>query len=197
MFSRPPWAGGGDDVQVDNEAGGATMEWMFDTGIGRPRRGTGTASSVRIVPYDATHRDAFRVLNEEWLTEYMEIEPEDVRVLSDPEGTILSGGGVILLAVDGAEPVGTGALINEGSGRYELAKMAVTASHRGRGIGRRIAERLIQVARDLGAHEVELVSARLLPAATPLYRTLGFREVPLGANPYTRADIRMTLELRH
>ncbi len=148
-------------------------------------------AEIEIVPYDAKHRDTFRKLNEEWLTEYMEIEPEDARVLADPEGTILSGGGVIVLAFDGKEPVGTGALINEGNGRFELAKMAVTGSCRGRGIGRRIAEQLIEVARHLGAHEVELVSATLLPAATPLYRKLGFVEVPLGENPYARADIRM------
>ena len=146
---------------------------------------------VEIVPYQPQYRDAFRTLNEEWLTEYMEIEPEDRRVLADPEGTILAGGGVIVLALDAARPIGTGALINEGDGKYELAKMAVTGSYRGQGIGRRIAEQLIETARGLGAREVELVSATLLPAATPLYRKLGFVEVPLGDNPYARADIRM------
>ena len=146
---------------------------------------------VEIVPYQPRYRDAFRTLNEEWLTEYMEIEPEDRRVLADPEGTILAGGGVIVLALDDARPIGTGALINEGNGKYELAKMTVTGSYRGQGIGRQIAERLIETARALGASEVELLSATLLPAATPLYRKLGFVEVPLGDNPYTRADIRM------
>ncbi len=150
---------------------------------------------VKIVPYQTRYRDAFRTLNEEWLTEYMEIEPEDARVLSDPEGTILAGGGAILLALDDARPIGTGALINEGNGKYELAKMAVTGSYRGQGIGRQLAERLIEMARGLGAQEVELVSARLLPAATPLYRKLGFVEIPLGDNPYARADIRMIKKL--
>jgi len=159
------------------------MEWLFDTRGGSARNGSRRRPKITIVPYEAGHRDAFRVLNEEWLTEYMEIEPEDARVLADPEATILAGGGAIVFALDGKEPVGTGALINEGNGRFELAKMAVT--------GRRIAEHLIEVARSSGAREVELVSARLLPAATPLYRKLGFVEVPLGENPYARADIRM------
>lgn len=150
---------------------------------------------IEIVPYEPKHRAAFRTLNEEWLTEYMEIEPEDARVLADPEGTILSGGGAIILALDGGTPIGTGALINEGNGRYELAKMAVTRAYRGQGIGRRIAELLIEKARILGAREFELVSATLLPAATPLYRKLGFIEVPLGDNPYARADIRMVKTL--
>jgi GNAT superfamily N-acetyltransferase len=150
---------------------------------------------IEIVPYEPKHRAAFRTLNEEWLTEYMEIEPEDARVLADPEGTILSGGGAIILALYGGTPIGTGALISEGNGRYELAKMAVTRAYRGQGIGRRIAELLIEKARALGAREVELVSATLLPAATPLYRKLGFIEVPLGDNPYARADIRMVKTL--
>jgi len=148
-------------------------------------------SEISIVPYESKHRDAFRTLNEEWLTEYMEIEPEDARVLADPEQTILAEGGVIVIVLDGTVPVGTGALINEGKGRFELAKMAVTKAYRGQGIGRRVAEHLIDKARELGAREVELLSARLLPAATPLYRKLGFVEIPLGDNPYTRADIRM------
>lgn len=167
------------------------MEWLFDTRGGSARNGSRRRPKITIVPYEAGHRDAFRVLNEEWLTEYMEIEPEDARVLADPEATILAGGGAIVFALDGKEPVGTGALINEGNGRFELAKMAVTGPYRGQGIGRRIAEHLIEVARSSGAREVELVSARLLPAATPLYRKLGFVEVPLGENPYARADIRM------
>ena len=152
-------------------------------------------AQIEIVPYQSSHRDAFRVLNEEWLKGYAMYEPEDARVLADPEGTILAGGGAIVLALDGEAPIGTGALINEGNGRYELAKMAVTGRYRGQGIGRRIAEHLIEMARRRGAREVELVSATILPAATPLYRKLGFIEVPLGENPYARADIRMVKTL--
>ena len=170
------------------------MEWMFHAPTGR---NDARRNRVTIVPYESKYRGAFRELNEEWLNYYMEVEPEDRRVLGDPEGTILAQGGIILLALDGDRPIGSGALINEGNGKFELAKMAVTAGYRGRGIGRELAERLLAVARAAGAREVELVSARSLPVATPLYRKLGFREIPLGPNPYTRADIRMTLELTH
>lgn len=168
-------------------------EWLHY--VPTARSGSRAMAQIEIVQYDPKYRAAFRMLNEEWLTEYMEIEPEDARVLGDPEGTILAGGGAIVLALDGEEPIGTGALINEGHGRYELAKMAVTGRYRGQGIGRRIAEHLIEMARRRGAREVELVSATILPAATPLYRKLGFIEVPLGENPYARADIRMVKTL--
>ncbi|MEO7334664.1 MAG: GNAT family N-acetyltransferase [Gemmatimonadales bacterium] len=168
------------------------MECLFDT---RTRYRPTMTKECRIVPYEPRFREAFRVLNEEWLTEYLEIEPEDERVLADPEGTILAKGGVILFAVEGGIPIGTGALINEGGGKFELAKMAVTSAHRGRGIGRLLAERLIAVAKASGAQEVELVSQTALPAAVPLYRKLGFIEIPLGDNPYARANIRMALGL--
>lgn len=171
------------------------MEWLFH--VPPARNGSTAVAEVTIVPFESRYAQAFRELNEEWLTFYMEVEPEDARVLADPEGTILAKGGVIILAMAEGRPVGSGALINEGGGKIELAKMAVTEAYRGRGIGRSIAERLITIARSMGAREVELLSARVLPAATPLYRKLGFREVPLGENPYARADIRMTLELTH
>ena len=156
---------------------------------------TATVPGIRVVPYAPDHRTAFRDLNLEWITAHFEMEEEDRRVLEDPEGEILAPGGAILLALDEGKPIGTGALIRTGPHEFELAKMAVTGSYRGQGIGRQIAELLIEKARAIGAREVELVSARLLPAATPLYRKLGFVEIPLGDNPYARADIRMIKKL--
>ena len=130
------------------------MEWLHYV---PERSATAERPLIRIVPYEPRFRDAFRELNEEWLNFYMEVEPEDARVLRDPEGTILAQGGVIILALADGRAVGSGALINEGNGKFELAKMAVTADYRGRGIGRQIAERLITVAKATGAREVKLV----------------------------------------
>lgn len=178
------------------------MEWLFDTrgGDGETRATEMAArarrSKITIVPYEAKYRDAFRTLNEEWLNFYHELEAEDVRVLSDPEGVILAKGGVILIALDGDRPIGTGALINEGGKRFELAKLAVTEAYRGRGIGKQLSQRLIAVAEACGAEEVELVSSSVLPTAQHLYRKLGFRDVPLGHMIYARADIRMAKSLR-
>jgi ribosomal protein S18 acetylase RimI-like enzyme len=150
---------------------------------------------VCLVPYAAEHRAAFRDLNLEWISAHFNVEDEDRRVLDDPEGQILRPGGAILLALDGDTPVGTGALIRTGPHQFELAKMAVTAPARGRGIGRALCVTLVALARERGAHEVELLSQTTLVAAVSLYRSLGFEEAPLGTVPYRRSNIRMLLRL--
>lgn len=155
-----------------------------------------TATDIQIVPYGSEHRDAFRDLNLEWIATYFEIEPEDRRVLGDPETYVLAPGGAILMAVEGAEAVGTGALIPVATQEFELAKMAVTRRMQGRGVGRRLCAALVELARARGAHRVELVSHRSLAPALALYHSLGFREIPLGPVAYQRANIRMELPLR-
>ena len=157
---------------------------------------TTAATDIRIVPYAPEYRTAFRDLNLEWIATHFEVEPEDRRVLGDPETHVLAPGGAILMVLDGDEAIGTGALIPAGEHEFELAKMAVTARARGRGIGRRLCAALVEQARALGAHRVELVSHRSLAPAIALYASLGFREIPLGPVAYQRANIRMELTLR-
>ena len=153
---------------------------------------------MRIVDYTPTHRAHFKALNVEWITRYFAVEEADRRVLDDPEGYILRRGGHILMAEDEAgEVVGTCALLRNADGSFELAKMAVAPTARGRGVGRALGEAAIERARALGASRVELLSNRVLAPALALYRSLGFVEVPLPAAPeYRRTDIKMELDLR-
>ncbi|HEU5171549.1 MAG TPA: GNAT family N-acetyltransferase [Gemmatimonadales bacterium] len=153
------------------------------------------ASDIRIVPYAPRWRTAFRDLNLEWITRYFEVEDGDRLVLDDPEGQILAPGGAILFALDGDEPIGTGALLPTGAHEFELVKMAVTPRAQGRGIGRRLCESLVTLARERGAHRVELLSQTTLAAAVSLYRSVGFVEIPLGEVPYKRSNVRMELRL--
>ena len=156
---------------------------------------TATMPDIRVVPYEPAYRASFRDLNLEWITAHFEVEEEDRRVLDDPEGEILAPGGTILIALEGGRTIGTGALIRTGPQEFELAKMAVTAHARGRGVGRALCQALIALARDRGAVRLELMSQTTLAPALQLYRSLGFVEVPLGPAPYKRANIRMALEL--
>jgi hypothetical protein len=87
---------------------------------------------IEIVLYKSKWHDAFRTLNLEWLTKYNLCEEADMLVLNDPQGMILDKGGVIYLAKVGEEIVGTAALIYEGHNVYELAKMSVTESCKGK-----------------------------------------------------------------
>ena len=95
-------------------------------------------ASASIVGWSPEYGDAFAALNREWLEKYFRVEPIDEKVLSDPERHILRPGGAILYALLGLDAVGTVALINKGTGRFELTKMAVTGAHQGAGLGRQL-----------------------------------------------------------
>lgn len=153
-------------------------------------------STVRIVPYAPAHRVRFRELNLAWITEYFRVEEADRRALDDPDGYILGHGGEILIAEADGRVVGGCALLRGEDGSFELAKMAVDPSMRGRGVGRALGEAAIERARTLGAPRVELLSNTTLAPAIALYRSLGFVEAPLPPNDYERANIKMVLDLR-
>lgn len=72
---------------------------------------TATDQQLKIVPYEATHREAFRQLNQAWITRYFRLEEADNRALNDPEGYIINKGGFIFMALWKGAAVGTCALI--------------------------------------------------------------------------------------
>ena len=152
-------------------------------------------TAVRVIPYAPRHRERFRELNLAWITEYFRVEEADRRALDDPEGYILGHGGHIFIAEAEQRVVGGCALLRNDDGSFEVAKMAVEPAMRGRGVGRALGEAAIERARALGAPRVELLSNTTLAPAITLYRSLGFVEVPLPANDYERANIKMVLEL--
>lgn len=146
-------------------------------------------------PQDA---QAFRVLNEEWITRYFVLEKKDREVLNDPENAILRKGGCVLMAYLEDEPVGCTALIPMGDGVFELSKMAVSPRLRGLGIGRKLIEYAIAQARQLGASSMFLGSSTQLKNAVHLYESVGFQHVPSENIPpmeYARADVFMELRL--
>lgn len=154
-----------------------------------------TPSAIQIVDFNSFYAKAFYDLNHEWISKYFVMEDADNKSLSDPQGYIISKGGHILMALFNGEPVGTCALIKDGEGIFELAKMAVAPKMQGMKIGKMLGEAAIDRARRAGAHHVYLVSNRRLETALNLYKRLGFVEVPMPPSIYERADIKMELAL--
>ncbi|MES1219578.1 MAG: GNAT family N-acetyltransferase, partial [Bacteroidota bacterium] len=132
---------------------------------------------LTIIPYEEKYKTQFRELNLEWLDKYNLTESHDLMVLDDPRGTIIDRGGYIWLAKDGEKIVGTAAIMNEGHGHYELAKMAVAPAFQGKGISKLLIETCIAKAKEIGAKKLLLYSNHQLLTALKLYEKYGFHHV--------------------
>jgi len=146
---------------------------------------------------DAADAAAFRELNLQWIARYFEIEDLDRRQLDDPVAAYIDKGGEILIAESDGEPIGCVALAPDGTGAYELSKMAVLPRLRGRGAGRKLLMAAIEHAQQMGAQSLFLGSSYKRPDAVHLYEALGFQHVPPATlhMPYARAEVFMQLVL--
>lgn len=152
---------------------------------------------VQIVDYKPMYREAFKQLNEEWISKYFKMEAADHKALDNPQKNILDKGGCILVALFNNEPVGVCALIkmNDPDYEYELAKMAVSPKAQGKSIGWLLGKAAIEKARSLGAKKLYLESNTILQPAINLYYKLGFKKVVRRATPYERCNIQMEVEV--
>jgi putative acetyltransferase len=151
--------------------------------------------SIKIIPYRSEHHAIFKQLNLEWLDKYNLTESHDLMVLDDPQATILDRGGFIWLAFADDKVVGSAALMKEHEGEYELAKMAVTADYRGRGISKLLIEACLAKAKEIGAKKLLLFSNHQLQTALKLYEKYGFYHVAVEDSPFETADVKMELVL--
>ena len=149
---------------------------------------------MRIVPFEPRHADAWRKLNEAWISRYFAIEPKDRLVLDDPAGEVLAKGGRILMAEQGGETVGCVALIAMADGGLEVAKMTVAEAARGTGLGRLLMQAGIDAANAAGARRLYLETNSSLGPALGLYRAMGFVDLAPEMRPpsdYARVDVWM------
>ena len=148
---------------------------------------------IEFVPYSRKYKKAFKDLNIEWIKDYFEVEEADLRILDNPEGYVINKGGHIVMALYKNRPVGTCALIKMENGTFELSKMAVSPSVRGKGIGYLLGQHMIKMAKKMGAKALYLESNTILKPAIQLYYKLGFQKVSRRPSPYARCNIQMEL----
>lgn len=100
--------------------------------------------------------------------------------LSDVDGAPSAYGdrARFLCAIAEGEIVGTGAIKRLDSRECEMVRMFVASAHRGRGIGRAIADELIGFSRMAGYDRIRLSSNKSLLASHRLYERLGFQPAP-------------------
>jgi DNA-binding MarR family transcriptional regulator len=153
------------------------------------------SNDVKIIPYQPEHKEAFKKLNEDWITQYFKMEDFDYKYLDHPEENILNKGGYIFMAIYKNEAVGTCAIVKMDDTKFELAKMGVAPAAKGKGIGYLLGLACAQKAKELGAKKLYLESNTLLKPAISLYHKLGFKKITGEPSPYERSNIQMEMDL--
>ena len=153
--------------------------------------------NVTIVEYTPQYEEAFKRLNEEWISAYFKMEESDHKALDHAQEYILDKGGHILVALYNGEPLGVCALIkmDDPEYDYELAKMAVSPKAQGKSIGWLLGRAVIEKAKAQGAKKLYLESNTILKPAINLYHKLGFKKIAGRITPYERCNIQMDLDL--
>lgn len=118
---------------------------------------------------------AFHDINAEWIDTMFRMEDTDREVLQNPRHRIIDTGGTILFVeAAGLGIVGACALQKTGERQFELTKMGVRESARGRKAGEFLLEAIIARAHAMGADMLYLLTNALCAPAIHLYEKLGF-----------------------
>ena len=141
--------------------------------------------------------EAFYAINAEWIEEMFSLEANDIDLMSNPRARIVDQGGAILFAeAEGLGVVGTCAIMKAKDGWYELTKMGVSKSARGRKVGEFLLAKAIERARAMGAaDQLYLLTNTKCGPAIHLYEKLGFQHdaevMALFGARYERCDVAM------
>jgi DNA-binding MarR family transcriptional regulator len=153
----------------------ATIEHALEHQSLERRALDGPASGLMIREYsDELARD-FHDINAEWIASMFRIEQTDREVLENPRARIIDPGGVILFAeAKDLGIIGTCALQKTGERQFELTKMGVLESARGRKAGEYLLAAMLRRARQMEVETLYLLTSSKCAAAIHLYEKHGF-----------------------
>jgi ribosomal protein S18 acetylase RimI-like enzyme len=146
---------------------------------------------VEIIPFSSEFQTDIKRLNYEWLEKFFEVEPSDIKTLSNPKEEIIDKGGKIFYAKYQNQIVGTVSLLKIDDFTFELSKMAVAENFQGLGIGKILIEHCLYFAKKNKFEKLILYSNTKLSTAISIYKKYGFIEVNLESSIYKRSNIKM------
>jgi N-acetylglutamate synthase-like GNAT family acetyltransferase len=158
------------------------------------------AACLEIVDFTDALAPAFRAINAEWIEAMFTLEANDRAILDHPRASIIDRGGIIRFVRAGELGiVGTCALIRIADGVFELTKMGVLASARGRKAGEFLLAHIVDAAQAMRLDRLYLLTSHKCAAAIHLYEKAGFVHdaavmADFGAR-YARCDVAMSLPL--
>lgn len=105
-------------------------------------------------------------------------------------------GGCILLCYNDGKPVGCVGLRNLKDDVCEMKRLYLRNEFRGKGIGRKLAEKIIEEAKKSGYKFLRLDTIETMKEAISLYKTLGFKVIDAYRENPVPGAIYMELELK-
>jgi N-acetylglutamate synthase-like GNAT family acetyltransferase len=159
-----------------------------------------TLPELRIVEFRDDLAQAFHDINAQWIEAMFVLEATDRKVLENPRKMIIDRDGAILFVeADDLGIVGTVALMKTSEGVYELTKMGVLESARGRKAGEFLLAACIDRAQSMDMASLYLLTNHICVAAIHLYEKAGFRHdseiMEKYGKSYARCDVAMAFPL--
>ena len=148
---------------------------------------------AEFVPFDLNvHREEFVKLNVEFITwiadqfrenyqldsvsnigqtilEYVDAHLGDLTSLKPPDG-------IIYFLVDGGDIAGMGAIRKLSDEIGEIKRMYIRPLYRGRGYGKQMLNKLLEVGREFGCSSFLLETSKFMTVAQHIYKSAGFVE---------------------